>query len=256
MASHAVVYETLGSKAPIKEALIDVRAAATADLSALRALAAELVQRYPLLTERVQWGMQMSLAAGEAHATAAPPTPTGLLLYTEDRSKAVQLRQDGFAVSQLEPYESWERLLEVVRELWPLYAAAARSRNVTRIAVRYINRLELPGGPPLSHWFDVLPLVPASVGSEPAEFYLRTVHLRVEDGAISVLQLAQELRRPTDPRVVLLDLDCFFDGLDLEPASDELWQRLDGLRERKNGLFFGSVTTATRQHLLSVEEVS
>ena len=79
-------------------------------------------------------------ATAESHAKSEI---LGHVRFTENRDKAVQLRVNGFAFSKLKPYESWPALRDEAREHWETYRGELGPSRIARLAVRYINRIEL-----------------------------------------------------------------------------------------------------------------
>ena len=53
---------------------------------------------------------------------------------------------DGFVFSRLQPYESWNQFKEEAIRLWNVHAELAKSVEVQRLGVRFINRITLPVG--------------------------------------------------------------------------------------------------------------
>ena len=58
----------------------------------------------------------------------------------------MQFRRDGFSCSRLAPYTAWEDVSEKTVGFWKLYLEAAEPIEVTRLAVRTINRIALLEG--------------------------------------------------------------------------------------------------------------
>ncbi|MCO6459644.1 MAG: TIGR04255 family protein [Pirellulaceae bacterium] len=57
----------------------------------------------------------------------------------------MQSRVNGFTFSRLAPYESWEPFRHEARRQWEVYRNRLNPQGVARIAVRCINRIDLPG---------------------------------------------------------------------------------------------------------------
>lgn len=237
--------DNFGSKAPIVEALIDIATAAPVDVSNLRGLADDLLVAFPLSFPQVKWDLSLNLGpTGESTGSAAP-APRGFLLRTADGTRAVQLRLDGFTMSHLYPYKSWEALRDDAFNLWSRYAAAARVDAVSRVAVRYLNRMELPVEDPLSRWLTLRPETPGSLGLQPSEFALASVFQHPQHAATAIVNVRQEPLLAGRPRAIVLDVDCYFDRLALHGADPSIWTKLEALREFKNDIFFGSITQDT-----------
>src|SRR5262249_31595523 len=67
----------------------------------------------------------------------------GLMFRSGDQATLAQFRIDGFTVNKLPPYSSWDELSPLARHLWTLYCSVAKPECVTRLAVRYINRITI-----------------------------------------------------------------------------------------------------------------
>jgi uncharacterized protein (TIGR04255 family) len=65
---------------------------------------------------------------------------------------------DGFAMSRLAPYENWNAVRDEARRLWDIYRSIAKPSKLIRLAVRYINRIDMPL--PLGDFKDYLRTVP------------------------------------------------------------------------------------------------
>src|SRR5436190_21056320 len=101
-----------------------------------------------------------------AHEVQLTPTASsaeaGLLFYSEDEKAVVQFRLDGFTFNKLQPYSSWEEIFPETWRLWALYQSAIGNVQITRLAVRYINRLALPSGD-FGRYLTALPQLPAEL---------------------------------------------------------------------------------------------
>jgi uncharacterized protein (TIGR04255 family) len=237
-----VAWPRLGN-APITEALLDIRVELPAgtSLAALTGFHDLVRDRYPQREERRldQIEVRMDPAGTQVSQTAAA---TGYLMRALSGEKAVQARLDGFTFNKLRPYESWELFRDEGRELWEKYVGVAFPSRVTRLGLRFINRLELPL--PLKSFAEfirTIPEVAPSVPQELSELFMRLVIPKPEIGAAVIIHEA--LANPTDPDRIplILDLDAFA-MVAIDPNSNELWDRLEQLREFKNQVFFGSLT--------------
>jgi uncharacterized protein (TIGR04255 family) len=67
----------------------------------------------------------------------------GYRFISADKSAVVQARRDGFSFSKLPPYQDWEEWQPEARRLWQRYKAIVAPDRITRVAVRYINRVRI-----------------------------------------------------------------------------------------------------------------
>src|SRR5689334_8455149 len=133
----------LYSKAPITEATIDLRVAVPEDfaLARLDAFQSVLSDGYD---EKQNIHFEEFLVQPQAHATTHRSQQIGFRFVKSDRRRIVQARMNGFAFSLLAPYERWEIFANEARMLWDRFRDHVSPVAVTRLGVRYINRLDVP----------------------------------------------------------------------------------------------------------------
>ena len=135
------------SNAPIVEALIDIRVKLSSDFDmiAFLPLRARLADKYPQVQEVSDFQLSTEWKPGtEPRASGQVGGVRSHLLRSHDGRLVVQFRRDGFTFSRLSPYSSWEEVFSEAWLLWELYVETAKPLEVSRLAVRYINRLPLP----------------------------------------------------------------------------------------------------------------
>jgi uncharacterized protein (TIGR04255 family) len=62
----------------------------------------------------------------------------------DDGSAVVQLRRNGLTYSILKKYPGWSVLREAARDVWREFLAVSGPVNINRLAVRYINAINIP----------------------------------------------------------------------------------------------------------------
>jgi uncharacterized protein (TIGR04255 family) len=236
--------------APIKEALVDFRVKSREDISLhdLRPFGQEVKGSYPSETTREQFQAQFNIG-GEA---SSDQKTIGYLYHSADRRQAVQARLDGFTFSRFSPYVDWPQLIEEAKRLWHIYVAAVRPQSIDRVAVRYINQLNIPipasGELDLKQYLRTYAEIGPDAPQLVEQYLLRMVLPQGDLGAILVLtQAILPQPPPRQNASVLLDLDLFREGVDLPVDSDEAWTILATFRERKNLYFEASITDAMRE---------
>lgn len=238
------------SKAPIAEALIDIRVELPdeTDIERLSKFRDESRQSYPTCRERRKWQGQLQFSDREPPTVmAGSDAPDGYILTSADGTQVVQARLDGFTFSRLKPYQDWAHLRDSARDLWELYQQVACPSAITRIALRYINRLELPlpiKG--LREWVLTVPDVPHEFPKGLAGFFTRlNIPFEKPRGFVNLVQ-AIEPGEYDETVPLILDIDVFSQER-FEPSSEELWNRFEDLREIKNKVFFASITKKTKE---------
>ena len=240
------------SRAPIVEGLIDILVKPRSDLTlaALFRLSEKLKSKYPevkaLHTIQADVQIDQSQKASQSVATAL----VGYRLERKDLPFVVMLRVNGLTISRLKPYDDWNNLLEEAKPIWDEYVSICRPEVITRVATRYINRIELPvEGLDFDDYLAAPPRIPKNLGEMLSEFLVRLVVPDVPSGAIIALVQALEgpnIEKSTIP--VIIDIDVF-KAVELDLSSNELWELLGTMRDLKNQAFFGSITPKTLELL-------
>lgn len=239
--------------APITEAVLDLRVQlgkGTA-FEALDEFAEAVAEEYP--EKRIRSNREATLQFNqETHdlKTEGVRTKDGYLLSSNDGRQIVQGCLSGFAFSRLKPYQDWATLRDEARRLWPIYKSFAAPKTVTRIALRYINRVELPMSDQFldfKDYFLTAPEIAPGISQSLANFFMRLV---VPDeskrGTAIITETVDE--RGDDPSVypLIFDVDVFQTG-SFEPDSDVIWDVLEQLRDLKNDIFTKSFTDKAKE---------
>jgi uncharacterized protein (TIGR04255 family) len=231
--------------APIVEAIIDFRVSLPIDFPSETLYSARdrLRRDYPKAEERKSFEALFQLA-GVQSATAQTRELGfhGVWLKSEDEKNIAQFRVDGFTFNRLNPYTSWEEIVPEAMKLWGIYVEIARPRAVSRLALRYINRLPLPGpGIELNTYILTAPKIPETVPQVVSTFSTRTVLEHPERRLMANVAQVLEASMESPSRSLLLDIDAYRVG-DTEVSDEEVRRVLEALRLYKNQIFFGSLT--------------
>lgn len=234
------------SRAPITEALIDLRVELPdgVTLATLIDVHSSIKADYPMLQELMIFQGQM-LAGASVGATASQ-TQVGYIFSSSDQKQIFQARLDSFTFSQLAPYDRWETFRNEAQRLWSIYQSATKPKRVSRLALRYINRLDLPL--PVKDLKDYLRTVPEVSPDLPQGLngYFMQLQIPQED-LRAMLILNQALIPPPSLDVVsvLLDIDL---SREIElPDTVAVWDVLEQLHTRTDQVFEACITDRTRE---------
>lgn len=240
------------SRAPIVEAVvqINVKPAASATLERLAEYKTALKETYPLQKDVRLVHAQFQMKDAELDQRVISSNVLGYRLERKASDYIVIARLDGLAVSKLPPYETWENLIAEARPRWQQYSRTQAPEAVTRVATRYINRIELPlENLDFEHYLASPPRPPKGLPEVLSNFLVKTV---VEDeGSGASISISQVLEAPIAEKnriPVLIDIDVY-KVVELPPESDECWQLLDKMRDLKNRAFFGCLTEKALEEL-------
>jgi uncharacterized protein (TIGR04255 family) len=228
------------------EAVIDFRVEPIAAVT-VEHLMAEVAQRGHLgyvpkgYVVRSEFGFSVNIQAEPQVAHAGRAANIGIRLHSPDEKYVAQLRIDGFTLSRLVPYESWEPLFREARRLWAGYLECVGQLSITRTATRYINNLRLPPTEPLDRFLRLVPAIPAGLPQGLSGFLQRYILLEAEPEATVILTQALEVATLDKPLPVILDIDAFRSS---RHSGDDVtvWNSLGQLRNLKNRIFFSCLT--------------
>jgi uncharacterized protein (TIGR04255 family) len=230
-------------RAPIVEALIDFRVEPEfSSLQVLEPFQREVSSSFPDQKRVLFVSSNVDLSDQDApKITTAPPDTKGYAFWSSDKRRVVQARVNGFSFSHVGPYDRWEVLREDARVWWRTYREATHPERVTRCALRFINRLELPlPMRDLSDYLKTVPQIAVELPQTLSGLFMRLVVPFPEATAI-ITQAVDDAGVTPQKLPVILDIDVFVERA-FDPSGDELWSRLEELRTIKNEVFFKSLT--------------
>ena len=238
------------SNAPIKEAILDIRAKlpASVDTARLLSLQPKVAEQYPNKQERRKWEGEIRLGEHAQPETRSTVNEVdGYLFRSSDDTRIVQYRLDGFTFNRLKPYDNWAAFRDEAERLWSIYIEAATPEQITRIALRYINQMLIPG--PIINFDDYLtagPVVPEKLPQQVSSFVTRVVIHEPQIRASAVITQAFEKIIEPDIVPIILDIDVIkVAQLDLDYG--QMWESFEALRSFKNSIFFESITEKTAE---------
>ncbi len=160
----------------------------------------------------------------------------GMRCERDDGSEVIQLRRNGLTYSVLKNYRGWEVLREAARDMWRGFLLASGPVNISRLATRYINAIEIPLGADYDDYLTTAPRIPKSVPQLVTSFMQRVLVPFEQETATAIITQALEMPGPA-----VLDIDVFTE-VSLEGTSEEIWLRLHNLRSIADRTFFSSLT--------------
>lgn len=177
----------------------------------------------------------------------------GFRFTSQNKQEILQARVDGFTFSTLAPYDRWEPFRDEARRLWELYRSAAKVESVTRAAVRYINRIDIPTSDvfQLDEYLRTHPEVSDDMPHGTIANFFMQIQTWQED--LDCMVIINEAPAPSPDQTttsIRLDLDLFREwfGEPWRADQDEaVWEFLEQLHDRKNEVFEASITDATRR---------
>jgi uncharacterized protein (TIGR04255 family) len=232
-------------RAPIVEGVVQfhVKPSSKANLERLAEYKTALKETYPVQKDIRLMHAEIQMKGTEVAQRVISSNVLGYRLERTQPAFVVIARLDSLAVSKLAPYETWEKLIEEARPLWKKYLELQAPEAITRVATRYINRIELPiENLDFEHYLAISPRLPKGIPEVLSNFLVKTIVEDEDSGAsISISQVLEAPIAEKNRVPVLIDIDVY-KTVDFSPDSDEYWQLLDKMRDLKNRAFFGCLT--------------
>lgn len=234
-------------RTPIVEAVIDLRLEPSAD-SSVESIGTLIhsIEGYEHQGPIVHMETKLSIEEAEAKSSTESRR-LGARLQSSDGKHVLLLQEAGYTLSRLSPYVSWDQLVAEARKQWRHFADTVKPQSITRVATRFINRLELPmqPGEDFSEYLVKPPEVPDELPQAVAGFSQRVVLVNRELNArANVIQSLQEGFPSSDKVPVVVDIDVY-SMVDMSPDNEDAWDLLAGLREFKNAVFYAHLTEKT-----------
>jgi uncharacterized protein (TIGR04255 family) len=231
---------SLLKNAPITEALIDIRIKAKADFDAHKFMSLNdtIANEYPINKPRHRWEGRVEFKEGGAPSQTATDTIDGYTFTSADGKQLFQAQIDGFTFNRLKPYEKWETFRDEALRLWELYKTLFKP-DITRIALRFINKIEIPILPhsllDFDEYLTAAPIVPKELPQGLSSFLTRIVIHESSIDAVAIV--TQVFEQVTDPRFIpiILDIDVFKQKDAL--SEEDAWTTFEELRHFKTEYF-------------------
>lgn len=235
--------------APIVEAVLDIQVDLPdgTTLDQVSSFHDHVKERFPEKEDRTNAGAVIKLSSQGAFVETDSAKPIGYLYRSKETMKIVQARLDGFAFNKLKPYESWDAFRTEARELWNVYRKVVKPVKIRRIALRYINRIELPL--PFDNFKEYILTVPEIAPTLPqglAHYLMRLVIPNPEIGATAVIHEVMEQPTGTQQLPIIFDIDVY-KMVTYTEENDIIWNEYEQLRIFKNDIFFDSITDKTQE---------
>lgn len=235
------------SRTPITEAVIDIRVELLPEVQPdfLVQVQSSIQAEYP--ERENMFILEGLMMVGDSVAARANQSQIGYRFVSSDHKQILQTRLDGFTFSRLAPYECWEKFRDEAKRLWSIYESLTNPKTIVRLAVRYINRLDipLPVGD-LKEYLRTFPEVSADLPQGLSGYFMQ---LQIpQDNLGAILVLNETIVPPPVPDIVsvLLDIDIFKEG-NVPNNEVEIWGFLEQLHKLADEVFEACITERTRE---------
>ncbi len=237
------------ARAPIVEAILDLRVEQSGPIEP-QAFAGCFLATHPLREDMLEGTAQLRLSNRGIETNSTHGLIGFRFWSSSQRTRLAQARVNGFTVNHLRPYANWATLGAEGRALWERYTECCTPRTVTRIALRYVNRVVIPPGEAVRDYLNIGVRLDGQLEQlVPSPERPYNVQVSYQDEQICAEAIVRNYLEPpgkSEENAHILDIDVFRTGA-FAPEGDEVWKVLKALREMKNRLFFAATTAKAKE---------
>ena len=166
-------------------------------------------------------------------------------LVNENGTRLISLGPDVLSINVLRPYKGWIEFRQRIETALQAYAEVAGPGGVSRVGVRYINKINLPDQEiELKTWFWCGPPTVPELPGKIAGFMSRVEFLYPD--AVKLLLTQASIDAPEGPPAFLLDLDVLWESGETR-SPDAIMAVVDDLHARVGSAFEALITDAARE---------
>jgi uncharacterized protein (TIGR04255 family) len=233
------------NKPPITEAVIELRIKNDPELSRFKNAKKSISKNYFKTTTSKQQTYEIM-----------PDKATSKILkildiysmLSEDADEQCIMSGESFSIVQIAPYKTWERLLGRFERDWKILSEITRNQELSRIGIRFINRIDIPivgDQLELREYVNVVPQMPTFEDTFSSD-YSMSVQLYLDDIKAS-LTLNTSVTKSSLPQhcSIMLDFDIYRTVTE-KIQNEDLVDFLNKVRIKKNMFFESSITDKTR----------
>lgn len=243
-ASSEVAY----ARPPITEAVIGITFSSPMDVAQLASVNKALQKHYPHKQDVSTFDLSLEFNTEHAGSNKANLKPTlGHRLSTDDQTQLVVLWPNSITLSQLAPYQGWENFIERFIRDWGTLKKILGYQQISRIGVRYINRIDIPATAPViehEQFLNIYPKMPDMLN--PLDAYAIQASVTLKDINCQLTINTASVPSPVlEHGSFVIDTDIFSDKNPPQNDSD-LIKLLNNIRTKKNQVFEACISQPAR----------
>lgn len=228
---------------PITEAIFDIKVSPL-ESSKLNELdiSSSIQQDFPKKQVSIEYKGSLQVNNNEEPSQNISKKENGFLFRNNEGTKVIQFRLDGFTFNRVKGYDDWETFKNEALNFLETYKSRVGVGEFTieRIALRYINRIEIrEANPDYKDYFKLRPCIPEGF-LDLTSFFMQTSFLEKEKNInAQILTTIDQKSKNSNLVPFILDIDVFKEG---RIENDKLERHFEELRKLKNQIFFQAIT--------------
>lgn len=244
---------------PVMEAIIDIFVTLPkgTTLKKLYDFHEEIKAEFPKIKTRKKWTGNICISNEQAEIQSTQGEIEGYWFTTDTESKIIQFRLDGYSFNKLKPYKSWDSFKNEAMIYWDKYKKIAVPTTVSRIGIRYINRIDIPLPiTDISEYFQTRPEISEKLPQGLSGFLMRLViplpDIIKDDPISPIAYVTQTIGKISeDKKTIPFIFDINIQGnVNLKPEDSDVWSIIECLKKSARDIFQESITDKTRELFL------
>jgi uncharacterized protein (TIGR04255 family) len=227
------------SNAPISEAVIDIRFTSNAapTFEELSKFVSAIKDDYPIADQvgeiRAELRSDSEFDDKPRFSHTTSTTPLGYRCVSANKKLIAQVSSRGFVFSQLRPYDRWSTFKEEAKRLFDTYLNQLGNREIKRVAIRTINRLDIPNTiVDFKDWIRTGPEISPDLPQGLTAFFLQIQQPYEDVKSYCIINETMVPPEVPDTVAVILDIDLFRIQ-DIPQETGAFWRLLDEMRSKK-----------------------
>lgn len=234
---------------PITEAVIGINFTSPLSEKELAAFNQKLGRIYP--DQQVIPNVSFTFDINENNFTSPNTQTTTEDSYRLSRDNSTQitiLTRAAFLLSQLAPYQGWDSISNRFAEAWAIKTRAIGFKEIARVGMRYINRIDIPLKDDVivnEDYLNIYPYLPKSLGNMNA--YAIQASLPLDKIACNLTINSAVVSSPIIGHLsFVIDIDISTVG-NTPQSDDDIFKLLNEIRLEKNRVFEECITDNARK---------
>ena len=241
------------NKSPIAEALIDFKIdplIPKTSIKAIRNFHDQIKDQFPKSKDRYNFEAKISFdKSNKTDTKYVDHGVDGIQFWSSDEKEVLQYRLDGYTFSRLKPYQAWEIHSPKAISYWEKYLDIVKPQSVKRIAVRYVNQIDIPETRiKLEDYLTNAPSPPEGLPQNLDQFFSNMI-IKKEDGIrAGVTRTMQPSLSPSSIRILLdIDVFLFVSWSTNKSMKEEIVQQFEKIHSFAEEIFERSLTEKTKE---------
>jgi uncharacterized protein (TIGR04255 family) len=247
MASQSAQEQVIYKRPPITEAVIEFRLAAPLAAAELETVRVEFAKDNPAVEKLENIEFQIT----DTPSPSVNRYTSGYRIHRNDSTEVITITPYVIAFSRLAPYNGWDAFSNNVLALYKDFRSILGYIPISRIGVRYVNRLDIPSSTQgvvlkLDDYIRIHPQYPEDALPALQFFTLQGVFNLVEAAYVATINIAAIPSPLPSHMSILLDIDLGRSS-EVPQRESEIRDLLAAMRIEKNRVFELCITDATRE---------